>query len=92
METKGRPDRQSQALTRCLPAGTDIGPNLLVSAPQVRENSTRGRRAVTSSRTLTGYDAMEVEQTPWSVASERQSVESLLSTLEDVHKTVGAHG
>jgi len=35
-----------------------------------------------------GYDAMEVEQTPRSVASERQSVESLVSTLEDVHKQV----
>jgi hypothetical protein len=36
-----------------------------------------------------GYDAMEVEQTPWSVAPERQSVESLVSTLEDVHQAVG---
>jgi hypothetical protein len=35
-----------------------------------------------------GYDAMEVEQTPRSVAPERQSVESLVSTLEDVHKPV----
>ncbi|QRN99348.1 hypothetical protein JRI60_10135 [Archangium violaceum] len=36
-----------------------------------------------------GYDAMEVEQTPWSVAPERQSVESLVSTLEEVHEAVG---
>jgi hypothetical protein len=36
-----------------------------------------------------GYDAMEVEQTPRSVAPERQSVESLVSTLEDVHEAVG---
>ncbi|QRO01218.1 hypothetical protein JRI60_20395 [Archangium violaceum] len=36
-----------------------------------------------------GYDAMEVEQTPWSVAPDRQSVESLVSTLEDVHEAVG---
>jgi hypothetical protein len=37
-----------------------------------------------------GYDAMEVEQTPWSVAPpQRQSVESLVSTLEDVHEVVG---
>jgi hypothetical protein len=36
-----------------------------------------------------GYDAMEVEQTPRSVAPERQSVESLVSTLEDVHAAVG---
>ncbi len=36
-----------------------------------------------------GYDAMEVEQTPRSVAPDRQSVESLVSTLEDVHKAVG---
>ncbi|MCY1078763.1 hypothetical protein [Archangium lansingense] len=35
-----------------------------------------------------GYDAMEVEQTPRSVAPDRQSVESLVSTLEDVHKQV----
>ena len=35
-----------------------------------------------------GYDAMEVEQTPRSVAPYRQSVESLLVTLEDVHKVV----
>jgi hypothetical protein len=35
------------------------------------------------------YDAMEVEQTPRSVAPERQSVESLVSTLEDVHEAVG---
>jgi hypothetical protein len=35
------------------------------------------------------YDAMEVEQTPRSVAPDRQSVESLVSTLEDVHKAVG---
>jgi len=35
-----------------------------------------------------GYDAMEVEQTPWSVAPDRQSVESLVSTLEDAHKVV----
>jgi hypothetical protein len=36
-----------------------------------------------------GYDAMEVEQTPRSVAPERQSVESLVATLEDVHEAVG---
>ncbi|HZH77794.1 MAG TPA: hypothetical protein VEY88_17340 [Archangium sp.] len=36
-----------------------------------------------------GYDAMEVEQTPWSVAPERQSVESLVATLEEVQETVG---
>jgi hypothetical protein len=36
-----------------------------------------------------GYDAMEVEQTPWSVAPERQSVESLVATLEEVHEAVG---
>jgi hypothetical protein len=36
-----------------------------------------------------GYDAMEVEQTPRSVAPERQSVESLVSTLEDVQEAVG---
>ncbi|HEX8821763.1 MAG TPA: hypothetical protein VF794_17695 [Archangium sp.] len=35
-----------------------------------------------------GYDAMEVEQTPRSVAPDRQSVESMVSTLEDVHKAV----
>jgi hypothetical protein len=36
-----------------------------------------------------GYDAMEVEQTPRSVAPDRQSVESLVSTLEDAHKAMG---
>jgi hypothetical protein len=36
-----------------------------------------------------GYDAVEVEQTPWSVAPERQSVESLVATLEEVHEAVG---
>jgi hypothetical protein len=36
-----------------------------------------------------GYDALEVEQTPWSVAPDRQSVESLVATLEEVHKAVG---
>jgi len=36
-----------------------------------------------------GYDALEVEQTPRSVAPDRQSVESLVATLEDVHETVG---
>jgi len=36
-----------------------------------------------------GYDAMEVEQTPRSVAPERQSVESLVATLEDVQEAVG---
>ncbi len=41
------------------------------------------------SSTSQGYDAMEVEQTPWSVAPERQSVESLVATLEDVHEAVG---
>jgi hypothetical protein len=35
------------------------------------------------------YDAMEVEQTSRSVAPDRQSVESMVSTLEDVHKAVG---
>ncbi|WP_309888843.1 hypothetical protein [Archangium sp.] len=35
-----------------------------------------------------GYDAMEVEQTPMSVAPDRQSVESLVSTLEEAHKVV----
>ncbi|WP_309895246.1 hypothetical protein [Archangium sp.] len=34
-------------------------------------------------------DAMEVEQTSRSVAPERQSVESLVATLEDVQETVG---
>jgi hypothetical protein len=36
-----------------------------------------------------GYDAMEVEQTPRSVAPDRQSVESLVATLEDVQEAVG---
>jgi hypothetical protein len=35
-----------------------------------------------------GYDALEVAQTPRSVAPDRQSMESLVSTLEDVHKRV----
>ena len=35
-----------------------------------------------------GYDALEVEQTPRAVAPDKQSVESLLVTLEDVHKVV----
>ncbi|PTL85040.1 hypothetical protein [Vitiosangium sp. GDMCC 1.1324] len=34
------------------------------------------------------YVAMVVEQTPWSVAADRQSVESLLCTLEEVHESV----
>jgi hypothetical protein len=41
-----------------------------------------------SSSASSGYDAMEVEKTPWSVAPDRQSVESMVSTLEDVHKAV----
>lgn len=45
------------------------------------------RVSITSSAS-SGYDAMEVEQTPRSVAPDRQSVESLLLTLEDVHKAV----
>jgi hypothetical protein len=36
-----------------------------------------------------GYDALEVERTPRSVAPDRQSVESLVCTLEDVHEVVG---
>jgi hypothetical protein len=36
-----------------------------------------------------GYDSMELEQTPWSVAPERQSVESLVATLEEVQEAVG---
>ena len=34
------------------------------------------------------YTAMEVEDTPWTVAPDRQSVESMVPTLEDVHKGV----
>jgi len=41
-----------------------------------------------TSSVSSGYDAMEVEQTPRAVAPDRQSVESLLVTLEDVHKVV----
>jgi hypothetical protein len=42
---------------------------------------------ITSSAS-SGYDSMQVEQTPRSLAPDRQSVESLLLTLEDVHKAV----
>ncbi|WP_309896042.1 hypothetical protein [Archangium sp.] len=42
---------------------------------------------ITSSAS-SGYDAMEVEQTSRAVAPDKQSVESLLVTLEDVHKVV----
>jgi len=35
-----------------------------------------------------GYDAVEVEQSPRFVASDKQSVESMLLTLEDAHRVV----
>jgi hypothetical protein len=36
------------------------------------------------------YVALEVEHTPWSVAPDRQSVESLVCTFEDVREAVGS--
>jgi hypothetical protein len=40
------------------------------------------------SSVLEGYDALEVEQTPRSVGSDKPSMETMLLTLEDVHKVV----
>jgi len=53
----------------------------------VREPRGDMKVRITSSESE-GYDALEVEQTPRAVASDKQSVESLLLTLEDVHKVV----
>ncbi|HEY0095018.1 MAG TPA: hypothetical protein VGB96_11865 [Archangium sp.] len=41
-----------------------------------------------SSSASPSYTAMEVEHSPYAVAPDKQSVESLVSTLEDVHKGV----
>jgi hypothetical protein len=45
-------------------------------------------RLLFSSSPSLGYDAMQVEDTPWSVAPDRQSAESLLFTLEELHAAV----
>jgi hypothetical protein len=48
----------------------------------------RDLRVVFTSSASLGYDSMQVECTPWSVAPDRQSVESLLFTLEELHAAV----
>ncbi|WP_257453226.1 hypothetical protein [Archangium lipolyticum] len=69
------------------------GAPALVLKPAARDEGRTGPLSDLRVRIITsaspGYDAMEVEQTPWSVAPDRQSVESLVSTLEDVHEAVG---
>ncbi|MCY1080888.1 hypothetical protein [Archangium lansingense] len=46
------------------------------------------RVSLISSSASTGYVAMQVEQTPWSRAPDRQSVESLVFTFESVSEAV----
>jgi hypothetical protein len=46
-------------------------------------------RVLLSASASERYVAMQVEQTPWAVAPDKQPVESLLFTLEDVHEGVG---
>jgi hypothetical protein len=46
------------------------------------------RVSLVSSSASSGYVAMQVEQTPWSRAPDRQSVESLVFTFEGVHEAV----
>jgi len=46
------------------------------------------RVSLISSSASSGYVAMQVEQTPWSRAPDRQSVESLVFTFEGVHEAV----
>jgi hypothetical protein len=46
------------------------------------------RVSLISSSASTGYIAMQVEQTPWSRAPDRQSVESLVFTFESVREAV----
>ena len=46
------------------------------------------RVSLSSSSASHGYVAMQVEQTPWSRAPDRQSVESLVFTFESVHEAV----
>jgi hypothetical protein len=68
------------------------GAPALVRKPAAEEERTEppsDMRVRVISSDSSGYDAMEVEQTPRSVAPDRQSVESMVSTLEDVHATVG---
>ncbi|MFL5358611.1 hypothetical protein [Archangium sp.] len=45
-------------------------------------------RVLLSASASERYVAMQVEQTPWAVAPDKQPVESLLFTLEDVHEGV----
>ncbi|WP_309887456.1 hypothetical protein [Archangium sp.] len=62
----------------------------LVRQRTAEEDSAQRRelRVLFTSSPAQGYDAMKVEDTPWSVAPDRQSVESLLFTLEELHAAV----
>jgi len=60
------------------------GEGALVRKRTAEEDAAQRRelRVLFTSSPAQGYDAMKVEDTPWSVAPDRQSVESLLFTLE----------
>ncbi len=75
----------------CYLATHETGGEAALVRKRTAEEDTAPRRPLRvlfiSSPSL-GYDAMQVEDTPWSVAPDRQSVESLLFTLEELHEAV----